>query len=182
MQGLGLRYILELLKGQCQTDGLVCQTGSSRMWEAPGWTAPWEPKVSQAKESGARWQLCNGLSVHWGEPGDPHKFLLWAMRSRGLCKVVINIAEITRHVIPEQCLAHGGHQMNAKSIFQCLQVFAHLLPDTGYLKCVRENTGLQVCMYLSDQAHFTVLLPSQSRLSPLWVIPLLSSFPSSCPP
>lgn len=78
-----------------------------------------------------------------------------------------------RNVNPEQCLAHGGHQMNAKSIFQCLQVFAHLLSDTGYLKRVRENTGLQVCMNLSDQAHFTAgLLPTQSHLSTLWVIHL----------
>lgn len=78
-----------------------------------------------------------------------------------------------RHVNPEQCLAHCGHQINATSILQCLRAFAHLLSDTVYLKCVRENMGLQIYMYLSDQEYFTaVLLPTQSHLYPLG-IPLL---------
>lgn len=78
MQGLGLRYILELLKGQCQTDDcLVCpDRGSSRVWEASAWPTPGQLHMS-LKWARLKSQEQDGRLVHWGEPGE---------RSRELCK------------------------------------------------------------------------------------------------
>lgn len=104
------------------------------------------------------------------------------MTSRGLCKVVINIAEITRHVIPEQCPAHGGHQMNAKSIFQCLQAFCtsafrHRVPQA----CEGEHGLASLHVLVWSSAFYCC--SATNTIPPLYPLgnPLLSSFPSSCP-